>query len=811
MGNTQYILVEDENGDTYWDVGEGLVSSGENLQYLQGNITLMPQWRPLQIDVIFKTASTEEEYKQGVTETKTSAVEFGSPYNITNGDVGGGIYKIQYTDIPNYSLIYTHPYTYPYDKNGIVDSDTYITTTGNWGYMLDYKKRDSVVNGQNQFYIEIEGYYAPKLYKVKLELDLPYDTTVTSSIAAVSLSTDALDQYLMSPYIKYDSEVYSEDKYIRVNNETKYMYNKTDYQNYQHKLFTQDGAYYIYLLHDQVVGYDTDGAYIENKYYNGETAKNEQQEEKTNLPTFEIDYYQMQYYYTLTTPIKMYQTAELKQYHKDLAVDKLTGGDNNKTVEEGNIWKYEYGLLKVYWYRNILNLDIENILHPNGSTREDKNTTVGYVLVTENEQVTEDDQGTKRLIDHNIYHLVIYAYNGEQLSYVVYGFDSLGKLGNESGYKYIQLLGKTDVSYLKLEELKGADTISGVHIVESNIINNNGKYIPIYFGNSITIEAVDQRKDQSLDEFIGYRFKEYEYVTDECEKTPSINNVTVDNSNPCQVTINLQNYEYGKVITEDGEDKPNTTNYFVDQDVLTIKAHFEPIKYIFNYQTVNETLDKFEPAGKVEVKYDGPRINSMPSRDSGYEIAYYLNVDNEANMTNNINIQLGYEHDKWLFKNVQSFKKAMQTFYMHTPVFGNIIIYNEVSTLTRTFASLLNHNVFITDSMEILSKLSNNEIYKEIINRTLINLSKGGKISDSFKGEWAFPVVAYEMLVTGESTGQLALMMEKVAEHFQEMHSNSVTALKSLIEPVVIMVLAVGVGFIIMAIIVPMFDLYGSI
>ena len=166
---------------------------------------------------------------------------------------------------------------------------------------------------------------------------------------------------------------------------------------------------------------------------------------------------------------------------------------------------------------------------------------------------------------------------------------------------------------------------------------------------------------------------------------------------------------------------------------------------------------------------------------------------------------------KWLFKNVQSFRKSMQTFYMHLPVFGNIIIYNEVSTLTRTFSSLLNHNVFITDSMEILSKLSSNEVYKEIINRTLINLSKGGKISDSFKGEWAFPVVAYEMLVTGESTGQLALMMEKVAEHFQQLHTNAVTALKSLIEPAVIVLLAVGVGFIIMAIIVPMFDLYGQI
>lgn len=165
----------------------------------------------------------------------------------------------------------------------------------------------------------------------------------------------------------------------------------------------------------------------------------------------------------------------------------------------------------------------------------------------------------------------------------------------------------------------------------------------------------------------------------------------------------------------------------------------------------------------------------------------------------------------WLFRNVQSFRKSMQSFYMHLPVFGNIIIYNEVTTLTRTFASLLNHNVFITDSMEILSKLSNNEVYKEMINRTLISLSKGGKISDSFKGEWAFPIVAYEMLVTGESTGQLALMMEKVAEHFQQLHSNAVTSLKSLIEPAVIVLLAAGVGFIIMAIIIPMFDLYGQL
>lgn len=165
----------------------------------------------------------------------------------------------------------------------------------------------------------------------------------------------------------------------------------------------------------------------------------------------------------------------------------------------------------------------------------------------------------------------------------------------------------------------------------------------------------------------------------------------------------------------------------------------------------------------------------------------------------------------WLFKNIKSFRKTMQTIFMKLPVIGKVIIYNEVTNLTRTFSSLLNHNVFITDSMEILSSLSDNEIYKEIINRTLIGLSKGNKISETFKGEWAFPTVAYEMLVTGESTGQLALMMEKVANHYQNLHKNAVTAIKSLVEPVIICILAVGVGFIVLSIIMPMFDLYQQI
>ena len=163
------------------------------------------------------------------------------------------------------------------------------------------------------------------------------------------------------------------------------------------------------------------------------------------------------------------------------------------------------------------------------------------------------------------------------------------------------------------------------------------------------------------------------------------------------------------------------------------------------------------------------------------------------------------------YKKVKSFRIAVQTFTMKLPVFKNIIIYNEVANFTKTFASLLNHGVFITDSMEILGKITKNEIYIGIIDRTMKNLAKGENISKSFKGEWAFPIVAYEMLVTGETTGQLGLMMEKVADHFQSLHKTMVDQLKSLIEPMMIAGLAVIVGIILLAIITPMFEIYNQI
>ena len=165
----------------------------------------------------------------------------------------------------------------------------------------------------------------------------------------------------------------------------------------------------------------------------------------------------------------------------------------------------------------------------------------------------------------------------------------------------------------------------------------------------------------------------------------------------------------------------------------------------------------------------------------------------------------------YLYKNIKSVRKNMQWFAMHLPVFGNVIIYNEVTMFTKTFASLLKHNVFITDSMEILNRITNNEIYKILILNTTSNIAKGEKISLAFKDHWAFPIPAYEMLVTGEKTGQLPDMMAKVSAYYQDMHAQSVARIKTFIEPVLIIFLTVVVGAIILAIILPMFGMYEMI
>jgi len=165
----------------------------------------------------------------------------------------------------------------------------------------------------------------------------------------------------------------------------------------------------------------------------------------------------------------------------------------------------------------------------------------------------------------------------------------------------------------------------------------------------------------------------------------------------------------------------------------------------------------------------------------------------------------------YLYKSVQIVRSVMQWCFMHIPVLKDIIIYNEVTTFAKTFSSLLTHNVYITDSMDILNRTTNNEIFKMMIVDTIANLARGEKISKAYENQWAFPIAAYEMIVTGERTGQLAEMMDRVAKYYKTLHKNMVARVKALMEPFLIIFLTFVVGVILLAVIIPMFSMYQQV
>ena len=166
---------------------------------------------------------------------------------------------------------------------------------------------------------------------------------------------------------------------------------------------------------------------------------------------------------------------------------------------------------------------------------------------------------------------------------------------------------------------------------------------------------------------------------------------------------------------------------------------------------------------------------------------------------------------KVLYTNVKAFKTAMQYIFMHLPIIGKMIIYNEMALFAKTFAVLNKNNVLLTDSIDLLSKITNNEIYKMIMYDTISNLLRGDKMSLSFKDNWAVPEIAYYMITTGESTGEISEMLDKVSNFYKTQEKNLSDKLKTFIEPILIILLAVMVGFILIAVILPIFQMYNQL
>jgi type IV pilus assembly protein PilC len=145
------------------------------------------------------------------------------------------------------------------------------------------------------------------------------------------------------------------------------------------------------------------------------------------------------------------------------------------------------------------------------------------------------------------------------------------------------------------------------------------------------------------------------------------------------------------------------------------------------------------------------------------------------------------------------------------PVLGSVIRKASVARFTRTLGTLVSSGVPILNGLEITARTAGNKVIEEAISNTRTSISEGNTIAEPLKAAGVFPPMVVQMIGVGEQTGALDEMLDKVADFYEDQVEASVKALTSILEPVMIILIGGIVGFIVISMYLPLFDVYNHI
>ena len=143
---------------------------------------------------------------------------------------------------------------------------------------------------------------------------------------------------------------------------------------------------------------------------------------------------------------------------------------------------------------------------------------------------------------------------------------------------------------------------------------------------------------------------------------------------------------------------------------------------------------------------------------------------------------------------------------------GGIVQKIALARFSRTFSGLIAAGVPMLESIEITGKTSGNRVVENAMEEVRESVKKGGSLTAPMqKVPEAFPIMVTQMIGVGEETGALETMLTKVADFYEDQVAAAVKALTSILEPVMIIVVGSIVGFIVIAMYMPMFKVYDQI
>jgi type IV pilus assembly protein PilC len=154
---------------------------------------------------------------------------------------------------------------------------------------------------------------------------------------------------------------------------------------------------------------------------------------------------------------------------------------------------------------------------------------------------------------------------------------------------------------------------------------------------------------------------------------------------------------------------------------------------------------------------------------------------------------------------------TIDKFLLKLPVFGDLIRKASVAKFTRTLGTLLSSGVPLLEALTICAKTSGNKVVEGALLDAKVSISGGKTISDPLAKSGTFPKMVTHMISVGESTGALDSMLGKIADFYEDEVDQAVTNLTALLEPMMMVFLGVTVGFIVVAMYLPIFTMASAI
>lgn len=141
------------------------------------------------------------------------------------------------------------------------------------------------------------------------------------------------------------------------------------------------------------------------------------------------------------------------------------------------------------------------------------------------------------------------------------------------------------------------------------------------------------------------------------------------------------------------------------------------------------------------------------------------------------------------------------------PLFGKLARMVIIARFTRTLSTLLSSGVPLLTAMDIVRNIVTNSKLRKVIEQTRENVREGQSVAEPLKRSGEFPPLVTHMIAVGEKTGELEKMLERVADTYDTEVNNTVAAMTTILEPLMILIMAGVVGFIVLSIMLPMLEM----